>query len=1086
MNLFLAAGVDLPASGSGKKPGAPRRPHQPLFSPKAIDRAFEKRTVRPEPDQVRLAEKYAKRARSASFRSQKEVAVRNIFFDEVLTGILGYTPVSGEGEYSLAFEYTLRRKPVDVALGRFGREDAPDQVVAPFEMKGPDTPDLDKIMPGRGVSPVQQAWDYAADAPGAQWVLVSNCLEIRLYRFGRGRELYERFDLTRLDEPGELRRLLLLLDRRRLIEGETEELLRQSDAALTEITDELYEQYSKLRGNLIGFLAESADGPKLASGKAIETAQKLLDRVIFVAFASGNGMLPGRIFFDAIGQANPFDPKPVWENVQRLFRWIDKGRSSHDPRFDVWPYNGGLFAEDPVADAVVLPDHLAQEMAKLVEWDYGREVSVYVLGHIFEQSITDLERLRGGDAPAVSRRKREGVVYTPDHITRFLVEQTLGATLRERYAALFRRHAGVEADPGGTALPWPDAETETAFWRDYLEALRELTVVDPACGSGAFLVAAFDVLAAEYGRVVGRLADLDAAPAFDVFDEILSRNLYGVDLNVESAEIARLALWLKTARRQHRLARLDHTIRAGDSLIDDPKASPRPFDWKAAFPEVFAKGGFDVVIGNPPYVRMELLKPIKPWLAQRYRVADERTDLSAYFFEKGVSLLKPGGRLGFISTSSFFRAGYGEKLRLLLGEDADIEAVVDFGDTQIFGGVTTYPAIVTLRRKERIAPPGGSLRFLKISDDATAMDLGRVFGQGAQAMPRARLTGGSWQFENDALARLRDKIVGGKKTLGEIYGAPLYGIKTGLNDAFIIDTSTRDRLVAADPRSAELLKPFLRGENIKRWRVEPEGLWLINTPRGKVRIDDYPAVRDWLLPFKDRLEARATQQEWWELQQAQLSYQSAFEKPKIVYPVISQGRKFSKDLEGSYINDKCFAVRGDDFLLASLNSTLFWFWIFGVSSALRGGMWRLELREQYMSQAPLADASSHVRNGLSSFAREATSSADGRLNAQTSFLHRVMVDLARPGTKLSRKLEDFHELSFKQFRAELKRVLKADIRPKDASDWEEMHARASAEVKRLSAEIAQAEQEIDRLVYTAFELTPDEVALLESSLKGQV
>lgn len=345
--------------------------------------------------------------------------------------------------------------------------------------------------------------------------------------------------------------------------------------------------------------------------------------------------------------------------------------------------------------------------------------------------------------------------------------------------------------------------------------MRGLTIVDPACGSGAFLVAAFDTLAGEYRRVTQRLDDLGIETEFDIYDEILSRNLHGVDLNPESAEIARLALWLKTARRKHRLAKLDQTIRSGNSLIDDAAASDRPFDWRAAFPEIFEKGGFDIVIGNPPYVRMEILKPVKPWLAKNFTVADERTDLSAYFFEKGVSLLKPGGRLGYISTSSFFRAGYGEKLRLLLGEYTDIEAVIDFGDVQIFEGVTTYPAILTAKKKPEIGAPAGELSFLNIGK-ALPPDLARAFRERAASMPRARLSGGSWQFEDDALARLRDKIVRGRKTLGEVYGAPMRGIVTGLNEAFVIDTPTRDRLVAADPKSADLLKPFLKGENIKR------------------------------------------------------------------------------------------------------------------------------------------------------------------------------------------------------------------------------------------------------------------------------
>jgi len=601
MNLFMAAGVDLPSSGSSGKRASPRLPRTALIAEKTFERAFTTKAVVPSSEQIALATKYAKRAQSAAFRKQKETQVRNTFFDEVLTGVLSFSRFSDDSEYSLAFEHMLRRKPVDVALGRFFPNGEGDQVVAPFEVKGPDTVDLDKIMPGRGISPVQQAWDYAADAPGAKWVLVSNCLEIRLYRFGRGREVYELFDLTRLDEEDQLKRLLLVLDAERLIGPDTEALLSESDAALKDVTEQLYIDYKKLRGELVAFLKDSADGPKLAQLKAIETAQKLLDRVILVAFASGNGMLPRRIFMDAIEQKDHFDPKPVWQNVRRLFRWVDQGNPSSNARFDVWPYNGGLFAEDAITDHVVLPDHLSGEIAKLVGWDYGEEVSVNVLGHIFEQSIGDIEKLREGDADTVSRRKREGVVYTPDHVTRFLVERTIAETLEERFNALLEKHIGIEAPDEEGNVPWTEEE-ELPFWREYLDSLRSLTIVDPACGSGAFLVAAFDTLAAEYRRVTERLADLGERVDFDIFDEILSRNLYGVDLNVESAEIARLALWLKSARRQHRLAKLDHAIQAGNSLIDDPKATERPFDWRAVFPEVFDNGGFDIVIGNPPYV----------------------------------------------------------------------------------------------------------------------------------------------------------------------------------------------------------------------------------------------------------------------------------------------------------------------------------------------------------------------------------------------------------------------------------------------------------------------------------------------------
>jgi len=1081
MNLFMAAGIDLPSSGGRGKRAATRASRLPLFVAKAIDEALARSAIAPTDEQIACAARYARNVRGSAFRKQKETAVRNAFFDDILKTVLGYRGLSGDEGYSLAYEYPIMGRAVDAALGRFEPTGESDVIVAPLEMKGPSTADLEKIMPGRGISPVEQAWNYASGVAGAKWVLVSNCLEIRLYRFGRGRDSYELFELSRLDEREQLDRLLLLLDAKRFLDGEADRLLDASDAALRDITDRLYADYGALRGNLVTFLKDSVDGPALAHLPAIETAQKLLDRVLFIAFASGNGMLPKTLFQRAVGSRNDFDPQPVWRNVNRVFRWVDRGNPSSNPQNDVWPYNGGLFAEDPVADRVMLPDHLAEEMATLLEWDYGKEVSVNVLGHIFEQSIGDIEALRG-DRPAVSKRKREGVVYTPDHIARFLVENTIGRTLRETFVDLTKKHAGLDGPDADGAFAWTE-DQERAVWIAYLSALRGLTIVDPACGSGAFLVAAFDALAAEYRRVTQRLDDLGVETEFDVYDEILSKNLYGVDLNVESVEIARLALWLKTARRQHRLARLDETIHAGNSLIDDPAATERPFDWRAAFPDVFADGGFDVVIGNPPYVRMEHLKPVKPWLAKNYAVADERTDLSAYFFEKGVSLLKPGGRLGFISTSSFFRAGYGEKLRLLLSERTDIETVVDFGDVQLFEGVTTYPAILTARRKREIGPPDGALDYLAVGGSLPS-DLGRSFVEKAAAMPRSRLTGGSWHFEGDALARLRDKIATGRKTLGEVYGAPLYGIKTGLNEAFVIDTQTRDRLVAADPRSADLLKPFLKGENIKRWRVEPEGLWLVNTPRGKVDVEAYPAVRDWLLPFRDRLEARATQQEWWELQQAQLAYQPKMEAPKIVWPHFQVQRMFALEGGDYYLNNKCFFLPADDRrLLGFLNSSVGWWQLRTIARIKRGGY--IEAEAQFVEQLALAEPRTSEPGALVDAVDRALAAKAVIDNNCARFRHRLLTDLAAPGARLSRRLESFHELDFAEFRAEVKRALKAEIPLKERADWEALHAEASAEVKRLSAEIGAAEREIDRLVYEAFELTGEEIALLERSLEDQ-
>jgi hypothetical protein len=1081
MDLFQAAGIETVGGGGGKRARAvavPRTLRVPLINYKVIREELKKVHFDASKEQREAAARYAKRARNPKFAKEKETAVRNIFFDEVLGTILGYRKFDPDQPYTLAFERPIRRGAVDVALGRFPNPEGVEEILAPFEMKGPDTSDLDAIMPGRGKSPVQQAWEYAIDAPGSRWVLVSNCVEIRLYAFGRGRDAYESFDLTKIDDAYELERLWLVLASDRFIGGETDRLLRETDSAYKTITNELYKQYSDLRQKLVQYLTDAKGGPKLVLASAIEPAQKILDRILFIAFAQRTALLPDKLLERASKAANEFNPVPVWKNFLGLFEGVDKGSGP----LNIWPYNGGLFAHDPRVDSIVIPDELAKSLATLGEWDYRDDVPVTLLGHLFEQSITDLEKLRaesrGEEAPKVSKRKREGVVYTPDIVTRFLVERTIGSTLTERFTALLAKHGKVKPDNGDPIFAEGDQVAERAFWRDFAAALRALRIVDPACGSGAFLVAAFDLLAAEYRRVVEHLAVLGEAIDFDPFDEIVTKNLYGVDLNTESVEITRLALWLKTARNKHRLQNLEATIKVGNSLIDDKAFTDKPFDWRAAFPEVFAEGGFDIVIGNPPYVRMELIKPVKPYLEKHYVVADDRTDLYAYFFERGVGVLKDGGKLGYISSSTFFRTGSGENLRKFLGDHVAIEAVVDFGDLQIFEGVTTYPAIVTLRKGEG---DGDRLSFLKV--DALPKDLEAEFAAKSQLMPRARLGASSWQLEDDQLARLRDKIVKGRKTLGEIYGAPLYGIKTGLNEAFIISQETRDRLVKRDKKSEELLIPYLRGENIKRWRIESEGLFLINTPKGKVNIDAYPAIRDWLLPFKAALEKRATKQDWFELQQAQLAYQPGFKEPKIVYLDIANSAPFAFDDEGSFIDCTVFMIPGDKFLLAFLNSRAAWFQWIGETPIASGGY--IRLKQQYIAPTALPDLTTKDRDLVSKLSDACRKRAKERYEIQDAVEHR-MLDLApRHHTKLSRKLQEWWTLDFPAFRDEVKRVFKSEIPVKERGEWEAYLAKQGSEVKTLDAEIKKAEREIDAIVYRLFDLTPDEIALLEASIAGQ-
>jgi TaqI-like C-terminal specificity domain len=396
----------------------------------------------------------------------------------------------------------------------------------------------------------------------------------------------------------------------------------------------------------------------------------------------------------------------------------------------------------------------------------------------------------------------------------------------------------------------------------------------------------------------------------------------------------------------------------------------------------------------------------------------------------------------------------------------------------VFEGVTTYPAIIALRK----TPQLGELAYLVVQGEPPK-DLARTFKEKARTMPRARLGEKSWRFEDDALAKLRDKIANGRKTLREVYGEPLYGIKTGLNAAFVIDTPTRERLVSADPNSSELLKPLLRGEDAKRWCIEYEGLWLINTAKGKVDIEAYPAIRDWLLPFKPELEKRATKQEWFELQQAQLAYQPKFSSAKVIWPQFMERPAFSLDVSGIFPINKCYLFAGAYVeLVAILNSSCLSFCFRAISVPKRGGF--REATAQHISPLPVPDMQTDARLRLAALGQSCTDAARERFDVQSSVRRRVL-DLASERAKLTGKLNDWHELDFAAFRKEVKRAFHTDIPLRERGEWEGYLRENAVRVRELSDRIASAEREIDRIVYDLFDLTPDEISLLETSFEGQ-
>jgi N-6 DNA Methylase/TaqI-like C-terminal specificity domain len=596
------------------------------------------------------------------------------------------------------------------------------------------------------------------------------------------------------------------------------------------------------------------------------------------------------------------------------------------------------------------------------------------------------------------------VVYTPDYIARFIVAETLGAHLEEAFTKILRANAKAGADLSDyAAIEWRRKTAELEAWQAYRDRLKTLRIVDPACGSGVFLIMAFDFLKAELGRVNDKIADLKGErhiqDLFDPDSEILTNNLFGVDVNSESVEIAKLSLWIKTARRGKVLDSLSSNLRVGDSLIEDSNFAylDHAFTWADAFPHVSAEGGFDVVLGNPPYVRMEHLKALKPYLERRYEVVSDRADLYCYFFERGLRLLKPGGRLGFVSSNTFFKTGSGKPLREYLRREATIEGVVDFGDLQIFEGVTTYPAILTMKRGA--APEGHDLRFWNV-DTLPETNFLATWEKAAGPYPQAALGTGSWELENPSLRALRDKLIKGRTTLKEVLGPPLMGVKTGLKPAFVIDTPTKERMCASDPQSSELIKPLIEGKDLQRWGADQRGHWLIYVPKNRIEIDDYPAIRDWLLPFKDRLEARAAKQEWFELQQAQEAYVPRFEGPKIMWSDVASEARCHLDTSGAYGENTCYFLPCDKpSVVGFLNSKLAWFVVKALTPKAQGGYARFQT--QFVEQLPLLDAVAKNAD-LEVKAQLCHDLAEQRQTLQHALVRRIP-DLCPPGRDPKRK-----------------------------------------------------------------------------------
>jgi hypothetical protein len=1085
---------------------------KPLFSPNLLARRLTGFAPILSPELTAIADQWSRTAADPAFLNLNEKPLQGQFLTDIFARLLGFAPAVGHLDaYNLkpesaSTEIKGARTP-DARLGFFGPEQDITRVV--IELKAPGA-DLDAKQSGYGnLTPVEQAFGYLAKFDDCRWVILSNFTTVRLYSKRRGQVYAHAFNLADLASPDSLRLVLFLLSRERLLgtpaqPSPVDALLEESCAQEQSITRDFYALFTQVRRDL--FDALCGDNPPPAGADPAEhrvrllaLTQKLLDRFLFVCFCEDTNLLPRGVLKKALEAANQgFVSTTRWQQLQGLFAAIDRGNSAAG----INAYNGGLFRPDPALDQLKIADVAFEGCLRLAGYDFATDLNVNILGHIFEQSITDLQRLRAeirGETVDLkkSSRKLGGIFYTPEYITQYIVAETIGGWLKTRFDDLEARFT-----PENQRTDTRRREARLALWEAYRDVLRHIKVLDPACGSGAFLIAAFDYLQAEYTRTNNQLAALRGGQSelFDLDRHILTHNLFGVDISPESVEIAKLALWLKTARTDRPLNDLDANLLRGNSIVSpasdlSPDIAADAFDWRASFPQVFAAGGFDCVVGNPPYIRQEWLGPCKSAFECEFRCYAGTADAYLYFIERGIDVLCPGGRLGFITSGTLNNANFAAPFRAWLPTAARFLRSVNFGENQPFADAEMVFPSISILEKTLAAEPGSSTfraYFMRGAIPDSIADAVVADGIECDASLLARP---EWRFQPAAVTDLFDRIMACGRPLDEVVeGRIFYGVKTGLNEAFVIDQATRDRLVAVDPGCAPILRKMLSGENLRPWYQQAEGNWLIVMPAGFTRqtaglTDEppawawlcahYPALSTHLVQFEKAARKRSDQGEfWWELRSC--DYYAAFDQPKIIWPDIAKLPRFSWDTEGAYVNNTGYILPVEPWMLGLLNSRVSWFCISQISTPLRlrGGLWQFRCIQQFMARLRVPATSEQDRDNLSELSLAATALARERYALHRMVRHRLLTDFGSPDLTLNNRLTEWWTLDFAAFRAELRKAFKKEIPIKERADWETALADWQRQHADLTARLIAIETEIDDRVCRLFALTDADRRLL--------
>lgn len=981
----------------------------------------------------------------------KEEEFQGEFLYDIFTTVLHATNKSdGQDEWNLERETTtqLDGQKADGVLGFFDKDGKKD-IRAVIELKGAKVSlDQRQKRVGDTRTPVEQAFNYAPKyGKNCQWVIVSNYKEIRLYRANDMTE-YQVFFLKDLKEDLEFKKFIYVLSFFALVgtdkrKAKTLELSEEYQKNQSEIEKKFYKEYKEIRLKIFENIRKN--NPTVNENILIEKVQKLLDRFLFICFCEDKELLPNNSYEKIVQRGEAFGD--IFESFKMLCNWINIG----SPKNDINKFNGGLFKSDDILDTLIVDDEVFKEMEKISLYDFDSEMNENILGHIFEQSINDIEELKkslSGEEydSKKSKRKKDGIFYTPKYITKYIVENSIKNWLDDR-----RHELGEDELPELTEADMKfdvykknytkNYKKHIEFWEKYREAVRNIKIVDPACGSGAFLITAFEYLLSYNKYLDEKIFDLTGTQ--DLFEnrtkEILQKNIYGVDLNRESIEITKLSLWLKTADKDKTLATLENNIKCGNSLIDDPEiAGELAFDWEKEFPEVFENGGFDIIIGNPPY-GVNFDEKTKKYLIEFDNLVPDY-EIYIYFISLYKKILKVKGHLSYIFPNTFLSTLFGKKYRESLIQKISLTEIVDLSNDNTFVDASVRTIIFSFRNDIE----DFIVKFSKIENKKIY-----IFEKYQKNEILEKVENiSSLFFQNRKEKNIIEKIKENKsiKDFFEVSQGLIPYDKYRGHDEYTI----KNRIWHSNIQKDETYKKELKGEDVKQYIINWNGeLWIsygewLAAPREqKFFVTERVLIRE---ITKDRLYACYTEKEF-------------YNTPSLINIID----------EKNILNLK--------YILTLINSKLLGWYHNKTSPKANKGLFPKILVND-VRNLPIVEITLNEQQPFIEKADKMLSLNKELQGISQKFQRMIMREFNLE--KLSTKLQNWYLLNFDEFIKELSKA-KVKLSLSQKADWEDYFIAEKEKAETLNNEITKTDKEIDKMVYELYGLSEEEIKVIEES-----